>query len=106
MNQIIAKHARNKKDHVDVFLIPLHFAEELATVKSDFGEQLDQELKHLITDFADITEKLQGLPPHRGHLDHKMKLTGCPLRQRRNRYSVLEYEELKRQFTELFKEVG
>jgi hypothetical protein len=33
--------ARNKKYPVDVFLISLHFAEELATVKSDFGEQFD-----------------------------------------------------------------
>ena len=38
MKQIIVKQARNKKDPVDVFLISLHFAEELATVKSDFGE--------------------------------------------------------------------
>jgi len=38
MRQIIAKHARNNKDLVDVFLISLQFAKELATVKSDFGE--------------------------------------------------------------------
>ena len=42
MNQIIAKHARSKKDPVDVCLISLHSAEELATVEIDFGEQLDQ----------------------------------------------------------------
>ena len=39
-----------------------------------------------------------------GHLDHKVKLTGYPHRQRRNRLSVHEYEALKRQCTELFKE--
>jgi hypothetical protein len=89
---------------VDVFLISLHFAEELALVKSEFGEQLDQQLKHIITEFADVTEEPQGLPPHREHLDHKVKLTGYPPRQRRNRLSVFEYEELKRQCTELFKE--
>jgi hypothetical protein len=55
MNQIIVKQARNKKDPVDVFLISLHFVEELATVKSDFGEQFDQRLKNLITEFADVT---------------------------------------------------
>ena len=38
MNQIIAKQAQNMKDPVDVFLISLNFAEELATVKSDFGD--------------------------------------------------------------------
>jgi hypothetical protein len=96
MNQIIVKQARNKKDPADVFLISLHFVEELATVKSDFGEQFDQQLKNLITEFADVMEEPQGLPPHRGHLDHKVKLTGYPPRQRRNRLSVHEYEELKR----------
>ncbi len=75
MNQIIAKRARNKKDPMDVLLISLHFVEELATLKSDFGEKFDQQLKHLIAEFADITEEPQGLPPHRGHLDHKLKLT-------------------------------
>jgi hypothetical protein len=80
MNKIIAKQARNKKDPVDVFLISLYFAEKLATVKSDFGEQSNQQLKHLITEFADLTEEPQGLPPHWGHLDHMVKLTGYPLR--------------------------
>jgi hypothetical protein len=41
MNQIIVEHAKNKKNHSDVFLISLHFAEDLASVKSDFGEQFD-----------------------------------------------------------------
>jgi len=54
--------------------------------------------------FADVAEEPQGLPPHRGHLDHKMKLTSYPPRQRRNRLSVHEYDELKRQCAELFKE--
>ena len=70
MSQIIAKQARNKKDLVDAFLISLLFAEELVTVKSDFGEQFDQQLTHRITEFADIPEETQGLPPHRHHLDH------------------------------------
>ncbi len=76
MNQIIVKQARNKKNPCDVFLISLHFTEDLATVQSDFGEQFDQQLKQLITEFADVTEEPQGLPPHREHLDHKVKLTG------------------------------
>ena len=38
MNKIIIKQARNKKNPSDVFLISLHFAEDLAFVKSDFGE--------------------------------------------------------------------
>jgi hypothetical protein len=84
------------------FLISLHFAEELATVKRDFGEQLDQQLKHIITEFADVTKEPQGLPPHRGHLDRNVKLTSYPPRLQRNRLSAHEYEELKRHCTELF----
>jgi hypothetical protein len=56
MDQMIVKHARNKKNPSYVFLISLHFAEDLASVKSDFGEQFDQQLKQLITEFADVTE--------------------------------------------------
>ena len=62
--------------------------EELDTVKSDFGAAFDQQLRNLITEFADVTEDPQGLPPSRGDLDHKIRLTGCPKRQRRNRLSV------------------
>ena len=43
MNKIIVKQARKYKDQVDVFLISLQFVEELATVKSDFGEQFDND---------------------------------------------------------------
>jgi hypothetical protein len=85
MNQIIVKQTRNKKDPVNVFLISLHFAKELATVKSHFVKLFDQQLKHLITEFADVTGEPRGLPPHRGRLDHKVELTGYPPRQRRNR---------------------
>jgi hypothetical protein len=70
MGQINIKQARNKKDPSDVFLISLHFAEDLTSVKSEFGDKFDQQLKQLITEFADVTEEPQGLPPHRGHLDH------------------------------------
>ena len=41
MDQIMAKQARNKKNPSDVFLISLHFAEDFASVKSDFGDQFD-----------------------------------------------------------------
>ncbi len=63
---------------MDVFLITLHFAEEIETVKRDFGEYFDQQRKHLITEFADITEEPQGLLTHRGYLGNKVKLTGYP----------------------------
>ncbi len=97
MDQIIVKQARNKKNPSDVLLISFHFAnKDLASNKSDFGDQFYQQLKQLITEFADVTEEPQGLPPNRGHLDHKVKLTDYPPRQRKNRLSVLECEELNR----------
>jgi hypothetical protein len=92
MDQMIVRQTRNKKNPNDVFLISLHAAEDLAPAQNDFGEKFDQQLKQLITDFADVTEDPQELPPHREHLDHKVKLTG----PRRNILLVLEYEELKR----------
>ena len=76
--QIIVKQARNKKNPSDIFLISLHFAEDVASVKNDFGEHFDQQLKQLITKLTVVTEEPQGLSPHRGHLDHKMKLTDYP----------------------------
>jgi len=36
IDQKFFKHARNKKNPSDVFLISLHFDEDLASVKSDF----------------------------------------------------------------------
>jgi hypothetical protein len=49
INQINVKQARNKKSPSNVFVISLHFTEKLVTVKSDFGEQFNHQLKHLIT---------------------------------------------------------
>ena len=68
VNQIIAKHARKKKSRNGLFLISLHFVEDLASVTSDFGDQFDQQPKQLVTEFADVREEPQGLPPHRRSL--------------------------------------
>jgi hypothetical protein len=73
MGQKIVKHARNnKKNPSDVLLISLHCVEDLASVKSEFGDPFDQQLNQLITEFLDVTVEPQGLPPHRGHLDHRV----------------------------------
>ena len=82
----------------------LHFSEELESIKTDFGPVLDAQLKKIVTEFADVTQEPQGLPPHRGIFDHKFRLTVYPKRQRRNRLYVPEYEELKGQCTDLFKQ--
>jgi len=36
IDQTIIKQTRNKKNPADIFIISLHFAEDLASVKSDF----------------------------------------------------------------------
>ena len=59
-----SKQVRNKKNPSDVFIASSHFVEEVAIVKRNFGEQLYQQLKQLITKFADIIEKPHGLPPN------------------------------------------
>ncbi len=64
MDKILIKQSRNKKNPTDVFLIFLQFKEDLESIKSDFGEQFDKQLKQLITEFADVTEEPEGLPPH------------------------------------------
>ncbi len=89
----------------ELFLVSLYFSEQLESIKIDFGPELDIQHKVLVTEFVDVTEEPQGLlPPHRGIFDHKIRLTGYPKRQRRNRLYVHEYEELKRQCTNLFKQ--
>ena len=66
-----------------VFLISLQVKEDLETIKNDFGEQFDKQLKQLITEFVYVTEEPEGLPPLRGMLDHKVKLNDYPPRQRK-----------------------
>ena len=82
----------------------IHFVEELESIKTEYVPESETQFKELITEFVDVTKKQQGLPPHRGIFDHIIRLTAYPKRQRRNRLSVLEYEDLKRQCTDLFKQ--
>ncbi len=103
MQKNLAKAARSMRTESELFLVSLHFFEEFDSIKTGFASELDSQLKQLVTEFADVTQEPQGLPPHRGIFDHTIRLTGFPKRQRRNRLSVPEYEELKRQCTHLFK---
>ena len=70
----------------------------------DLGPESDTQLKKLVTEFADVSQKPQVLPPHREISDHKIRLTAYPKRQRCDRLFVPEYEELKRQCFDLFKQ--
>jgi hypothetical protein len=76
----------------------------LESIKTAFSLELDTQLKELVAQFPDVTKETQGLPPHRGIFDHKIRLTAYPKRQRRNRLFVPEYEELKRQCIDLFQQ--
>jgi len=60
MQKIIVKVARNKHTESELFLMSLHFSEELESIKTDFGPELDIQLKKLITEFADVTQEPQG----------------------------------------------
>ena len=55
MQKKLAKVARNKHTESELFLVSLHFSEELESTKTDFGSELDTELKKLVTEFVDVT---------------------------------------------------
>ena len=82
----------------------LNFAEDLESIEIDFSPEMDTQLKELATEFVDVTQEPQVLPPHRGIFDHTIPLTAYPKRHRRNRLSAPEYEELKRQCDDVFKQ--
>ena len=84
MEKVMNKASKSKKQTSDFFVVSLQLAEQIASVKTDFGSEYDDEIKSLIEEFEDITQGFKGLPPHRGKYDHKVKLTGTPRRQRRN----------------------
>ena len=44
-----------KQTESELFLVSLHFAKELEFIKTDFGPELDTQLKELVTKFADVT---------------------------------------------------
>ncbi len=78
MQKIVAKATRNKHTESEMCLVSLHFSEELESIKMDFGPEQDTQLKKLVTEFADVTQEPQGLPPHIGIFDHKIRLTAYP----------------------------
>jgi hypothetical protein len=68
IHKILAKAARSKHTESELFLVSFHFAEELGSIKIDFCPKSDVQLKELLTEFADVTQEPQGLPPHKGKL--------------------------------------
>ena len=55
MQKILAKAARNKQTESELFLVSLHFAEELESIRTCFGPELGIQLKKLVTKFIDVT---------------------------------------------------
>jgi hypothetical protein len=49
MQKILAKAVRNKHTESELFLVSLHFSEELESIKTDFGPEFDIQLKQLVT---------------------------------------------------------
>jgi hypothetical protein len=47
----------------------------LKSIQADFDLELDAQLKEIVSDFADVTQEPQGLPPHRGNFDHTIRPT-------------------------------
>jgi hypothetical protein len=60
MQNFVAKAARNKHTESELFLVYIHFAKELESIKTEFGPILDIPLKDLLTQFADVTQEPQG----------------------------------------------
>ena len=80
VQKILAKAARNKHTERELFLVSLHFLEGLESIKTDFGPESGTQHRELVTEFVDVTQEPQGLPPHRGIFDHKIRLTAYPKR--------------------------
>ena len=57
-------------------------------------------MKELLSSFPDLTNPWTALPPKRGEFDHHIDLTGSVKRQRINRLSLAEKEELVRRCQE------
>jgi hypothetical protein len=55
MQKTLAKAARSKHIENELFLVSLHFAEELESIKTDFGPESDIQLKELVTKFDEVT---------------------------------------------------
>jgi hypothetical protein len=74
MHKILVKAARSKHTKSELFHVSLHFAEELESIKTNFGPESDTQLKNSVTECADVTHQPHGLPPHRGIFDQKIVL--------------------------------
>ena len=93
---------QTRKQTADFFLVDIKKVVDEALVTSDFGPEFDEKLRKLLDEYTDVSSEFTGLPPSRGIYDHKIQFTNEPRRQRRNRLSVPEFEELKRQCIEYF----
>ena len=93
---------QSRKQTADFFLVDIKQVVDEALVTSDFGPEFDTKLRKLLDEYTDVSSVFTGLPPSRGIFDHKIQFTKEPRRQRRNRLSLPEFEELKRQCIEYF----
>ena len=108
LNSILAKQQRCKSKQIAEFflatLTDTNTGDEIDDIDTDFGSKFTNKLKARVKEFSDITKPFTGLPPKRPGLDHHIEFTEEPKRQRRNRLSAPQYEELVRQCKEYFQQ--
>ena len=108
LNSILAKQQRCKSKQIAEFflatLTDTNTGDEIDDIDTDFGSKFTNELKACVKEFSDITKPFTGLPPKRPGFDHHIEFTEEPKRQRRNRLSAPQYEELVRQCKEYFQQ--
>ena len=53
MHKVLRKAARDKHIESELLLVSLHFTEELESIKTEYGPELDTRLNEIATEFAD-----------------------------------------------------
>ena len=74
--------------------------DEIASISTGLDESFTLRVKELLSSLPDLTNPWTALPPVRSEFDHHIELTGPVKRQRINRLSPAEKEELVRQCQE------
>ena len=74
--------------------------DEIDSISTAMGDSFTLRVKELLNNFPELINPWTALPPLRGELDHHIDLTGTVKRQRINRLSPAEKEELVRRCQE------
>eukprot|EP00951_Prasinocladus_malaysianus_P026705 scaffold237718_cov33-Prasinocladus_malaysianus.AAC.1 len=115
MNKLLAKESRALKRHKtpsEIFclvneLLPSEGTsldtaepttdEEINSVRTAIGPEFDSQLRDVLRTYRSVCEPLTDLPPSRPGFDFEINLTGVPPKQRQNRLSPAQFQEVQRQ---------